>query len=69
MNERGGGYMPAGNALLPMAFPEGSPTHPAYGAGHATVAGACVTILKAWFDESTRLVDLNVTPVQPSDMG
>jgi hypothetical protein len=26
--------------------------HPAYGAGHATVAGACVTILKAWFDES-----------------
>lgn len=38
--------------LLPQAFPEGSPTHPAYGAGHATVAGACVTILKAWFDES-----------------
>jgi hypothetical protein len=38
--------------LLPMAFPEGCPTHPAYGAGHATVAGACVTILKAWFDES-----------------
>lgn len=23
---------------------------PAYGAGHATVAGACVTILKAYFD-------------------
>jgi len=41
-----------GTYLLPMAFPEGSPTHPAYGAGHATVAGACVTILKAWFDES-----------------
>jgi hypothetical protein len=38
--------------LLPMAFSEGSPTHPAYGAGHATVAGACTTILKAWFDES-----------------
>ncbi len=36
-----------GTKLLPMAFPEGSPTHPAYGAGHATVAGACVTILKA----------------------
>lgn len=47
-----GGYLPSGNALLPMAFPEGSPTHPAYGAGHATVAGACVTILKAWFNES-----------------
>lgn len=39
-----------GSALLPMAFPEGSPMHPAYGAGHATVAGACVTILKALID-------------------
>jgi len=38
--------------LLPMAFPEGSPMHPSYGAGHATVAGACVTILKAFFDHS-----------------
>ncbi|MEM9740714.1 MAG: vanadium-dependent haloperoxidase [Pseudomonadota bacterium] len=42
--------------LLPMAFPEGSPMHPAYGAGHATVAGACVTILKAFFDEDAVLV-------------
>lgn len=40
-----------GSYLLPLAFPEGSPTHPAYGAGHATVAGACVTVLKALFDE------------------
>jgi hypothetical protein len=46
-----------GSFLLPMAFP--------YGAGHATVAGACVTILKAWFDESTVLSD----PVQPNDDG
>ena len=61
--------MTTGNALLPMAFPEGSPTHPAYGAGHATVAGACVTILKAWFNESTRLVDLGITPLQPTDDG
>ncbi len=38
------------NYLLPMAFCEGSPMHPSYGAGHATVAGACVTILKAFFD-------------------
>lgn len=60
-----GGYLPAGNALLPMAFPEGSPTHPAYGAGHATVAGACVTILKAWFKESTKLVDIGLSPVEP----
>jgi hypothetical protein len=63
------GYMPPGNALLPMAFPEGSPTHPAYGAGHATVAGASVTMLKAWFKESTRLVDIGLNPVQPSDDG
>jgi hypothetical protein len=62
-------YMTPGNSLLPMAFPEGSPTHPAYGAGHATVAGACVTILKAWFRESTRLVDLGVIPLQPLDDG
>lgn len=47
--------------LLPQAFPEGSPTHPAYGAGHATVAGACVTILKAWFDES-HVIDEPVVP-------
>ncbi|HEX8433024.1 MAG TPA: vanadium-dependent haloperoxidase [Longimicrobium sp.] len=37
--------------LLPQAFPEGAPTHPAYGAGHATVSAACATILKAFFDE------------------
>ncbi|MEM6463304.1 MAG: vanadium-dependent haloperoxidase [Pseudomonadota bacterium] len=41
---------PGGESLLPMAFQEGSPMHPAYGAGHATVAGACTTILKAFFD-------------------
>lgn len=64
-----GRYVTAGNALLPMAFPEGSPTHPAYGAGHGTVAGACVTILKAWFKENIRLVDLGLTPVEPVDDG
>ena len=30
--------------------------HPSYGAGHATVAGACVTMLKAYFDTSAVLV-------------
>lgn len=43
------------NYLLPMAFCEGSPMHPSYGAGHATVAGACVTILKAFFDHERPL--------------
>lgn len=44
--------------FLPMAFSAGSPNHPAYGAGHATVAGACVTVLKAWFDEDAKLMPL-----------
>ncbi len=42
----------SGTLLLPMAFAEGSPTHPAYPAGHATIAGACTTVLKAFFNES-----------------
>jgi membrane-associated phospholipid phosphatase len=41
-----------GSALLPMAYPEGCPAHPAYPSGHATVAGACVTVLKAFFNEA-----------------
>lgn len=53
------------SALLPMAFPEGSPTHPAYGAGHATVAGASVTVLKAFFDASVQFIG----PVEASADG
>jgi hypothetical protein len=52
-----------GTALLPMAFTEGSPLHPSYGAGHATVGSACVTILKWFFDESHLVNDpVEVTP-------
>ncbi|MBW3670203.1 MAG: vanadium-dependent haloperoxidase, partial [Acidobacteria bacterium] len=40
-----------GSWLLPLAYPEGAPSHPAYPAGHAAIAGACVTVLKAFFDE------------------
>jgi hypothetical protein len=68
-SSRLGGFLHAGNGLLPIAFPEGCPTHPSYGAGHGTVAGACVTILKAWFNESTRLVDIGLAPVEPTDDG
>ncbi len=50
INGKNGGAPGGANYLLPMAYPEGSPMHPSYGAGHATVAGACVTILKAFFD-------------------
>jgi len=41
----------AASFLLPQAYPEGSPNHPAYPSGHAAMAGACVTILKAFFNE------------------
>ena len=51
--------------LLPQAYPEGAPTHPAYGAGHATISGACVTILKAFFDESKTIE----SPVQANADG
>ena len=30
---------------------QSSPTHPAYPGGHATISGACATILKAFFNE------------------
>jgi len=36
--------------FLSQAFPEGSPTHPAYPTGHGTGAGACITALKFFFD-------------------
>lgn len=39
--------------LLPQELPGGSPSHPSAPAGHAVSAGACVTILKAWFREDT----------------
>jgi hypothetical protein len=64
-SSRLGRYIPAGNALLRQAYPEASPTHPAYTAGHATIAGACVTILKAFFNESFVLPN----PRQPSTDG
>jgi len=41
-----------GTYLLPQAYAEGCPTHPAYPAGHACFAGAIVTMLKAFFNES-----------------
>lgn len=55
--------------FLPMAFPEGCPTHPSYGAGHGTVAGACVTVLKALFAENTTFGELGIQPMQPKRDG
>jgi hypothetical protein len=41
-----------GTWLLSQAFPEGSPAHPSYPTGHGAVAGACITVLKFFFDGS-----------------
>jgi hypothetical protein len=41
---------PYGTWLLSQAFPEGSPAHPSYPTGHGTVGGACITILKFFYD-------------------
>jgi hypothetical protein len=54
-----------GTGLLPQAYPEGSPIHPAYPSGHAVIAGACATVLKALLDESHEIPD----PVVPSPDG
>ena len=51
-----------GTALLPQAYAEGCPIHPAYPSGHATIAGACVTVLKAFFNCDTVIA----TPVTPN---
>ena len=51
--------------LLPQAYPEGAPTHPAFGAGHATGSGACATILKAFFNEGVAIEN----PVQANAAG
>ena len=54
-----------GSCLLPMAWPEGAPLHPAYPAAHAATAGAMVTVLKAYYAEEWVLPD----PVEPSADG
>ncbi len=56
-------YSKFGTYLHPQAFPEGSPTHPSFTAGHATVAGASVTVLKAFFDETAVIQNpVQITP-------
>ena len=47
-----------GTYFLPQAFPEGCPQHPSYAQGHASMAGACATVLKAAFDGSFLYAEL-----------
>jgi hypothetical protein len=51
--------------LLSQSFPEGSPTHPSYPTGHGVVAGACITVLKFFFDGN----HLIQNPMVPTDDG
>ncbi len=54
-----------GSYLLPQAYPEGAPAHPAFPSGHAAIAGACATVLKAFVDP-----DYNFRfPLQPTRDG
>src|SRR5436305_9367051 len=54
-----------GSYLLPQVMSFGCPTHPSFVSVHATIAGACITMLKAWYDESVPFPE----PVQPSPDG
>jgi len=54
-----------GTWLLSQAFPEGSPMHPSYPTGHGTVGGACITVLKFFFDGDFVVPD----PVVPTPDG
>jgi hypothetical protein len=59
-----------GSYFMPHAFPEGCPQHPSYGQGHGTVAGACATVVKAWFDDSAPLTSIpGINVSQPSEDG
>ena len=58
-------FSKTGAYLLPQAYPEGAPLHPSYPSGHAAIAGACVTVLKAFFKESFLIPN----PVQASADG
>jgi hypothetical protein len=58
-------YQANNSWLLSQAFPEGSPMHPAYPTGHGTVGGACITVLKFFYDGSFVIPN----PVVPSTDG
>ena len=53
--------------LLSQAYPEASPLHPSWPSAHATVAGACITVIKALFDD-TVLIKSFVPPVKPNPL-
>jgi hypothetical protein len=66
-------YSQYGTYLMPLAFPEGAPTHPCYPTGHGTVGGACIAAIKFFFDGSQRIRPLlqaaGSDVMQPSEDG
>ncbi len=54
-----------GTYFLSQAFPEGSPAHPSYPTGHGTAAGACITVIKFFFDGNHVMSN----PLVPTDDG
>jgi len=66
-----GVFQKYGTYFLPQAFPEGSPQHPSYAQGHASMAGACATMVKAAVDGSFSYQSLpkTITPTGPVHTG
>jgi len=53
LNLKRGVASAAGSYFCPQELETGSPSHPSSPAGHAFTAGACATLLKAFFDLGT----------------
>lgn len=62
------GRTPGGTWLLPMGYPEGSPTHPAYPGGHSCFVAAAATIAKAFYQDTVLPLPKMVNPKDPAGM-
>lgn len=58
----------ASTYLLSQEYPEASPLHPAFLSGHAGIAGACATVLKAYFNGNAKIASF-MNPVKPNGDG
>ena len=55
----------ASTYLLSQMYPEACPSHPSYPSGHAAIAGACVTVIKAIWEDTT-LLNTKFAPQKPT---
>jgi hypothetical protein len=51
-------YNKSNSYVLSSCYPEGCPAHPAYPAGHATIAGAAITLIKCYYNCGGKWIDL-----------